>query len=420
MRPLETTATLAALERRGPGTDAERRAARRLARDLTAAGYRVTVEPFWCRPNWALAHAWHVALALAGSLLSVSHPTVGAALLGAALLSVLADGLTGVSPGRRLTPERASQNVVARAREDRAGGQTRGSEGAGGQTRGSDGTEDEATTLIITANYDAGRTALVYRDALRRPAAAVRRAMGPLALGWLAWLSLAITLSLAIGVIRSTEHHPSHTLGVLQLPPTVVLALALALLLEAAAAGYGPAANDNATGAAVAVALTNALKAGPPRKLPLELVLQGAGEGHEIGMQRYLRRRRRENPRAGTIVVGIAPCGAGNIQHWLSDGRLIPLRYSRTLRELCTRIQTVPGHRGRGATPALPARARGLPAIAIGCLDDLGLPPRSHQAKDVTSNIDQAALDRALEFALILVDEIDASLAPATPAATPA
>ena len=399
MRPLDTTATLAAFERRGPGTDAERRAARRLAKELFAAGHKVSTESFWCRPNWALGHAWHVALALAGSLLSVSQPTISAALLGAALLSVLADGLTGVSPGRRLTPERASQNVVATATPD---------------------DRPKPARLILTANYDAGRTALVYRDALRRPTARLRRATGPLPLGWLAWLSLAITWELTVAIIRATEHHPSHALGVIQLPPTVVLVLALALLLEAAAASYGPAANDNASGAAVAVALANALRTGPPRNLDVELVLQGAGEGHEIGMQRYLRRRRRDLPRAGTIVLGIAPCGAGHVQHWLSDGRLIPLRYPRTLRDLSTRIRPGPGYRGRGATPALPARARGLPAIAIGCLDDLGLPPRSHQTRDLMSNIEDAALGRALEFALILVDEIDASLAPAEAAATPA
>jgi hypothetical protein len=399
MRPLETTAMLAAFERRGPGTDSERRAARRLARELTAAGLVVRTETFWCRPNWALAHAWHVALALAGSLLSVSRPTVGAALLGAALISVLADALTGVSPGRRLTPERASQNVVART----------------------PGENDKPTNLIITANYDAGRTALVYRDVLRRPAARLRNALGPLALGWLAWLSLAIIWSLAVAVVRATQNHPPHSLGAVQLPPTVALVLALALLLEAAVATYGPAANDNATGAAVAIALTNALKAGAPRHLSIELVLQGAGEGHEAGLERYLRTHRPQ--RDSTVVLGLAPCGAGHLRHWLSDGRLIPLRYSRTLRALCNGLapgQGHGGHRGRGATPALPARARGLPAIAIGCLDAHGQAPRSHQPGDDASAIDQAALDGTLEFALRLVDEIDASLAPAEKPATPA
>jgi hypothetical protein len=394
MRPLETTAMLAAFERRGPGTDAERRAARRLAQELFRAGHKVRTESFWCRPNWALAHAWHVALALAGSLLSVSQPTVGAAMLGAALLSVLADGLTGASPGRRLTPERASQNVVAVADEG-----------------------EKPTRLIITANYDAGRTALVYRDALRRPAARLRNALGPLALGWLAWLSLTITWSLAVAVIRASQNHPRHALGAIQLPPTVLLVLALALLLEAAAAAYGPAANDNSSGTAVAIALTNALRTGPPRTLTVELVLQGAGEGQEIGLLRYLRAHRPD--RASTIVLGIAPCGDGRIQHWLSDGRLIPLRYSRRLSELCA--HTEGAHRGRGATPALPARTKGLPAIALGGLDPQGLTPRSHQPADVATALDQTALDRTTELALRLVDEIDASIiAPAEARPTPA
>ena len=69
MRPLETTALLASFERRGPGTDAERRAARKLAQELFRAGHKVRTESFWCRPNWALAQAWHGLLAVAGSLL---------------------------------------------------------------------------------------------------------------------------------------------------------------------------------------------------------------------------------------------------------------------------------------------------------------------------------------------------------------
>jgi hypothetical protein len=392
MRPLETTALLAGIERRGPGTDAERRAAGRLARELFAAGYKVRTETFWCRPNWALAQAWHVALALAGSLVSVSHPAVGAGMLAAALLSMLSDDLTGVSPGRRLTPERASQNVVA--------------------TSGDPG-PDTQPTLIITANYDAGRTALIYRDALRRPAATLRRALGPLALGWLAWLSVMMIWSLAIAIIRAVQHHPPHALGAIQLPPTVALVLALALLLDAAAAGYGPSANDNASGTAVAIALANALKAGPPANLEVQLVLQGAGEGQQIGLRSYLRTHKANLRRTSTIVLGIAPCGDGDVTHWLSDGRLIPLRYSRTLERLCAETA---GHRGRRATPALPARARGVPAIAIGCLDARGLAPRSHQATDAAATIDEGALGRALQFGLVLVDAIAAATAaPDTP-----
>jgi hypothetical protein len=397
MRALELTATLAVFERRGPGTDAERRAARRLATELFRGGFRAKLETFWCRPNWALAHAWHVALALAGSLLSVSHPTLGAAMLGAALLSIVTDEVTGISPGRRLTPERASQNVVATS---------------------SDTTSGHKTTLLITANYDAGRTALVYRDVLRRPAAALRGMAGRLALGWLAWLSLVIVWALAVAIIRAAGHPSGHILGVVQLPPTVALVLALALLLEAAAASYGPAANDNTTGTAVAVAVAQALSTTPLRSIDnVELVLTGAGEGGGIGLRRYLRSRRYELTRANTIVLGIAPCGGGRLHGWLSDGRLIPLRYARALQQLAPKLEM---HRGRGGAPAYPARARGLPALAIGCLDPRGLAPRSHQLTDTVTTIDERALSQAVEFTLLLIHEISAGLAAAEPSPTPA
>ena len=383
MGPLETTAALADYDRRGPGTDAERRAARWLARGLFKQGHRVSVETFWCRPNWALAHAWHVALALAGSLLSVSHPTLGAVLLATALLSVATDALAGVSPGRRLTPEHASQNVVARHERD-------------------DNADPKPIRLIVTANYDIGRAGLIYRDALRRPAAWLRRAAGPFALGWLGILSLAIVWLLAIAVIRIVAPHPRQVIDVIQLIPSVALVLTLALLLETAAAGYGPAGGDNATGTATAIALASALQTTPPRNLQTELVLQGAGTGQEIGIQRYLRTHKREVRRGNAVVLGIAASGAGQPRYWRSDGRLIPIPYARRLRELATGRP----HRGRGGTPALPAASKGVPAITIGALNHEGIAPRP------PDGVDPEALNNVLHEAFALVAAIDNALDP--------
>ena len=105
--------------------------------ELGSGGRLARLEPFWCRPNWALAQAWHALLGLAGGLVGVYHPTVGAVMVLAALLFVLADAITGMSPGRRLTPERASQNVSS-SQESRTDA------------------HDDRMRLILTANYDAG------------------------------------------------------------------------------------------------------------------------------------------------------------------------------------------------------------------------------------------------------------------------
>src|SRR5581483_10329216 len=123
MEATEIVEGLAGFGGRGAGTDAERRAAAWLATELAGDGRQPAVQSFWCRPNWALAHALHAALAIAGSLLS------------------LASALAAVSIGRLLTPEHASQNVVLSSVPDTA--------------------DEKPVRLILTANYDAGRSGLV-------------------------------------------------------------------------------------------------------------------------------------------------------------------------------------------------------------------------------------------------------------------
>jgi hypothetical protein len=412
IRPMpatDTAAGLAAFQGRGAGTDAERRAARWLAGQLRSTGRQVHLETFWCRPNWALAHAWHCLLAVAGSLVTVGDAPVGGALILLALLSVLADVIAGSSLGRRLTPERASQNIVSLAPAGRDHGDSPPPAGA------------PPVRLVVTANYDAGRTGLAYRDVLRGPVAGLKRLAGHGALtpGWLGWLALQLVWLLAIAVLRA-EGASGTAVGVLQLVPTAALVVELALLLELAGAPVGPAAGDNASGTAVALALVRALDAAPPRNATVELVLQGAGDGSMTGLRRHLRTRRRDLASPRTFILGLGPCGSGRPCWWVSDGPLVPLRYPARLRALARRAAAAGGltavpHRGRGASPALPGRARGLPALALGCIDHRGLAPRSHQPSDVPEALDRGAIDAVLELALLFVDELDAELARTAP-----
>lgn len=392
MGAADTVAALTGFERRGAGTGSERRAAAWLSRELATGRREATIETFWSRPNWAATHAWHTALALAGSLVSVASPKVGGALILAALLSLAVDALTGVSLGRRLTFEHASQNVVSPAPE------------TGRRVR-----------LIVTANYDAGRMGLVHRRALRATAARLRTGAGPAALGWLAWLAITFAWLLVTAVLRNGGH-TGQALGVAQLIPTAALILALALLLELAISQFGPSAGDNASGVAVALALARALDVSPLRNLEVEVVLQGASDGSMIGLTRHLRARRQDRRASNTIILGIGACGAGQGCWWTSDGIMLPLGFLRHLSEIVA-TAVGPGtslgtraHRGRGISPALPGRRAGLPAVTIGMLDEHGLVPRSHLPSDVPDELVSGSLDRMLEIALTIVDAIDADL----------
>jgi peptidase M28-like protein len=389
MRLTETVSGLVGFKRRGAGTDAERRASIWLGDELARAGRDVRIEPFWCRPNTALAHTWHVALAIAGSLIAIPSHTVGAVIVAIALVSIVADAIVGRSLGRRLTLEHASQNVVAT----------------------SPGKPAHPTRLIITANYDAGRAALAYRKVFRTTAARLRSLTGGRAPGWIAWIVIATAWLLATAILRIAGVSKT-TVGVVQLIPTIGLVIAVPLLLDLAGAEWSPGANDNASGVAVALALAAALEAAPPPGVAVDVVLAGAGEGGGIGLRKYLRANRRTLQPSNAIVLGIAPTGGGRPSWWVSDGQFIPFRTSATLRRLCAEIATgephlkAASHRGRGGTPALPALGRRLPGIAIGCLDDRGVAPRSHQSDDTPDRTDAKAMDDALQFALMLVDAI--------------
>lgn len=219
-----------------------------------------------------------------------------------------------------------------------------------------------------------------------------------------------------IAILRLSGHHGS-VVAAAQLAPTIVLVLALALLVELGSSGYAPAASDNASGTAVALALAGALDVAPPGRIAVDVVLQGAGDGQGIGLREHLRNNRRTLKADRTIVLGVAACGAGAPRWWLSDGALVPLRYLDRLGGLCAKLAVeqpqlgAAPHRGRGSGPALAARAARRPAISIGCLDERGLAPRSHQAGDTADAIDRGAPGASVQFGLMLVDAIDAFLA---------
>jgi hypothetical protein len=386
---------------RGVGTDAERRAAVWLAEEIRRPGRRAAeLETFWSRPNWAMAQAWHIGLGLAGSLVSVASPSVGAGLLAAALLSVVSDATFGISPGRRLTPEHASQNVVSPppARS----------------------TPDPHVRLIVTANLDAGRQGLAYRTALRQPFARLRLATGGRAPGWIGWLAIALAWTLITALLRATGTQGT-LVKVLQLIPSVGLVIALAVLLELAGAAWAPGAGDNASGVAVAIALARALDAAPPAHAAVELLVTGAGDGQNLGLRHYLRARRHGVRPANTVVMGIGPCGGGGLASLRSDGPLIPVACSAPLRQLCAQVAGedprlgLATWRSRGTSPTLAARYRGLPAVTITARDPDGLVPRSHQAADTADQLDDEVLERTLLAGLALADAIDAYLGTVRP-----
>ena len=166
---MEVINELCACEGRGPGTDAERRAANLLAGRLQRMGRRAEIEPFFCHPQYALVHLIHAAIAIAGSIVATVQPAVGFALVFAAAISTYLDLNTRLYLVRGLLFRRVSQNVVSPG--DRPGA---------------------AARLILVAHYDAARTGYIFSKAsgrIRRLPERVRLGLGPFRLFF--WAGLA-------------------------------------------------------------------------------------------------------------------------------------------------------------------------------------------------------------------------------------
>jgi hypothetical protein len=244
-------------------SDAERRAARRLAAALRAVGRPTRTDTLWVRPAWPAVLAACAAAGIAGSLLSVDHAATGLAVAGAAFVLALAE--LGPRPVlRRLTFARATQNVVS---EPPPGGA-------------------REVTLVLVAPVDGPRGGLARRA--RLPV----RAIATAALGLVGVCAAARVALDAGGTI----------VGALQLVPTAVLVLAVGALADAAVAPPAPAPGGTAP-AEIAVAAARMLAGVALRRVAVEVVLAGAWP---LGWREWRRRDHRRPDEVALALVGSA------------------------------------------------------------------------------------------------------------------
>ena len=112
-RRIEIIRELCSFEGRRAGTDAERRAANRVAERLRELGRPAEIEPTAVHPQYGYVHAAHCLLGVAGSLVAVEVPALGFALVLLAATSLYLDLEYRFYLVRRLFFRRASQNVVS-------------------------------------------------------------------------------------------------------------------------------------------------------------------------------------------------------------------------------------------------------------------------------------------------------------------
>jgi Peptidase family M28 len=394
----EEIAALVAFERRGPGTDAERRAAMHLADRLGQLGREAETEQIAVFPNWPLTYAFHATLAIAGSVVSVSVPVLGAALALLATILTFLDANGMALTTRRVLGRRASQNVVSPEGGDKGG------------------------RLVLVAHYDAGRGGLAFHPRLQERRAALgqllRRPIGPFQPLFYAMVWVLICCLLRLPGIDFT------ILTVLQFLGTVLLILALPFLLDTAAAETVPGANDNASGVATALRLAERY-GGELEHFDVHVLLTGSEEALGLGMRAHVKDRRSDLDPERVVFLNVDEVGRGTVRFTEREGLILPLKTHSQLVELCREIaedqqerddeDSEPVARGltsRSASDGSVARAAGFPAITITCKGRLDYTPGHHSPGDVPDRIDDDALERAYAFCCELIERLDATVGP--------
>jgi hypothetical protein len=345
----EQIEALVAHSGRGAGTDAERRAALELSRRLEALGREVDIEPFEARPAYPIVYLSHALLAILGSVVSVSSPVVGTALVAVAVVLTFGDATGLFMLSRRLTGMRASQNVTSFEDGGKPG------------------------TLLLTAHYDAGR----------RSEARLR---------WLPvfFWSLVAVLACAVARIPGLD---GPAITAVQFVPTVVLILSVPLFADIALSDFARGTNDNASGVATVLRLAERY-GGTLEHFDLCVLLTGA---HPLGTRAFLRRHRKQLSKEHTVFLNVDEAGTGDVRYSRREGLLLPTRSHVQLVELCEQVAEDGEFGGGPFTYRRPAPR--YPSITISC-------------RPAGDDIDDGALNAAFDFCGELMERLNAGVGP--------
>jgi hypothetical protein len=328
---------LAAPGRRAPGSEAERQAAREVEKRLRGLGRAADMEIAFCWPGWPLTYALHGAVAVIGSVISVSAPGAGGALVLAALVLTFLDTTGMLLTTRRLFGRRATQNVVSR-------------EDASERPRGAPVQAAKPGTLVLVAHCDSPRGGIAFGRRWRIPG--------------MVWAMAAVCVCY---VLRTALDLDGTSITAVQFVPTVILIACAGSFVDTTLAR--PALADDA-GPALALAL-GARHGGRLRSFDLWVLVTGAQSTGAHGMRTFLCRHDAELPRERTILVNLDGADDPRPRFTRREGTLLTVRSHPRLVDICREIAEDTGEptprafvdRGRGDGAA--ASAAGYPAITI-------------------------------------------------------
>jgi hypothetical protein len=259
-----------------------------------------------------------------------------------------------------------------------------------------------AQRVVVVGHLDTHRTPFIFGSAARL------KLLGVLvALSFLSLAALAV-LYLVGAVIQEDILYP------ISLAPAVFLLILLLISVQADMTPFTHGANDNATGAALVLALAERLKEEPLANTEVWALNSGCEEVGLYGAAAFVREHRQELGDAYFIPLdsvggpGTGPCFITR------EGMLKPYRSDPGLLALCREVAAqrpelgaYPGVMKLGFTEGAIGIKNGLRTLTFVNLTPAGELPFWHRPTDVYENVDPDVLTRTSAFLWELLQRLD-------------
>jgi hypothetical protein len=369
---------------RWTGMEGAQRVPEFISGQLTDAGREAEREEIRVRPGYHLTLATYAAIGAAGSVVSaVGSEALGLLMLLLATAATYLD-LTGrLHVVRYLLPRRLAQNVTSRG--DRP---------------------DAPARVVLTANHDAAHTGLLYWRPRRRRPPRQRRWRPSFLVGPIDLYFWALAAALVAAAVRLITGSDSGLLSALQFALTVALMTYVVLFVDIAMSPASEGANSNASGVATLLEVGRRIARDPLDAIDVWLVFPAAQEGFMLGMRQWMKRNAEDLDARRTFFIHVDSVAGGKLHHVTGEGMPLIYRHDPSLIRICERLESEPKV-WRTGTDGVIAAMQGFPSVTLVGADEAGRVPNHRRTSDTVENVDEAALEAAIDYVEELVRRID-------------
>jgi len=392
--------TICSFENRGPTKDGERKAAEYLSGRMREIGLDVNVEKFKVSPHYYWVYFVHVIIVLLCGIATIWtrplwYPILCAAIVALVIISFWGDLTTRFHLIRNIIPRFPSQNVTGRIPHKEA-----------------------KKHIIVSAHYDAAKVGShVFDPELDEKVAKFYKEKFDSTPNVMMPIIITMYGILIVAIVRAI--FPSGTLmwsitWAIQGICSLGLLVAAFAFFDIGTGVYVKGANDNLSGVAAMLSIASKIRKEPLKNSELTFLTVGCEEAIMMGMVEFMKTHR-ELDKENTYFINLETIGNGIVRYATSEGFVRIKPYSEELLRIAKRLvesgefPEIGTYEVRLGTDGMVPLVRGYKALTIIATNENNFVPHYHTLQDLPENMDIRVTERARDFALRIIRELDSS-----------